>query len=687
MIKKIINKLIPNSLPVRAWLAVTTVTLLFTLSAISSGFLAWVSQEDAKAVNTAGSIRMATYRLNFLLASGFEYPDFIDLTGSNFDTSLVTDPKQFKQQAISHLIVDMQNRLVQLQLYQSHHNNAYQPIDDQLAAINAQWYNTLKPALSRQDSKQLYAASIPYILHVDALVQQIQIRNEQRQQWQQILQLISLILAVLIMLAGLYELKKKVLKPVNTLIKATKEFQSGNLDTHIPATGYHEFNSLATSFNEMATTIDCYQKSLQNEVQAKTADLTKANKVLSLLYDFAKHLTTNQVSVTELNRLIAEFGKIFPELEFTLCLQNELVNKDAIAIHSSQLQDVCAASTCDHCLIKSSPYTKSYPVRQQNNNYGDLRVRPKNLATHHSKTQANATELQPTNISKNRMRLEAIGKFASRKWLKTSPSKQERITLIEDKQDTLYHDQGLTTESDAAITALTNLISTAMFLLQQRQHEHQIILLEERATIARELHDSLAQSLSYLKIQVSILEKHLQHSSCDNPDLILANESITKIKEGLISAYQHLRDLLVTFRLSLNDDSFDEALHNSAEEFAKKGGFEISVDNHVMSLNLSASEQVNIIQIVREALSNVCRHANASKVEISFKYKPNSNDTILCIADNGVGISGDYDQTHHHGLKIMQERAASLGGSLQLRDNIPTGCIVEATFSPEFFDE
>lgn len=195
----------------------------------------------------------------------------------------------------------------------------------------------------------------------------------------------------------------------------------------------------------------------------------------------------------------------------------------------------------------------------------------------------------------------------------------------------------------------------------------------------------MAQSLSYLKIQVAILEKRLQHTHCDSPDLILVTDSIFNIKEGLTSAYQHLRDLLVTFRLSLNDDSFDEALHNSADEFAEKGGLNIKVNNQVMSLNLSASEQVNVIQIIREALSNVCRHADAKNVQVNFVYTSDTDDVLLTISDDGQGISYDFDQTHHHGLMIMQERAKSLGGKLEITQNEPQGTLVTAQFTPEFF--
>ena len=633
------SKLIPNTFMVRTPLVIVIVILLFLGSALTSGFLAWAAQNDAQAINTAGSIRMATYRVSFLLAS--------DVNNS---------------QQIDELIEDMNYRHNQLQIYQQQWVNKNQRINDQLKRIESRWQKQLQPLLLNKDAQGFYAASLPYIQQVDAVVSQLQHRNEQRQNQQQLLQLWLLTLMMGIMLWAIKELRRKVLTPIKQLMQAKEQFKIGKLDTRVAITGYSEFEALGHSFNDMVSAIEHSHLYLQSEIQSKTAHLTKANQVLSLLYDFAKYLTITQVSIVELNRLIADFGKIIPELEFTLCLKSELFdNKDAIAIHSSTLRDLCSTLDCDSCLIKTNVYTESFDIRHQKSQYGELRVRPKSLGISRPTSKATlAAQLDPN-----------------------------RIFLVEDKVGSSTKDiaatKALISTNKDAIIALTNLISTAMFLLQQRQQENQIILLEERATIARELHDSLAQSLSYLKIQVAILEKRLQHTHCDSPDLILVTDSIFNIKEGLTSAYQHLRDLLVTFRLSLNDDSFDEALHNSADEFAEKGGLNIKVNNQVMSLNLSASEQVNVIQIIREALSNVCRHADAKNVQVNFVYTSDTDDVLLTISDDGQGISYDFDQTHHHGLMIMQERAKSLGGKLEITQNEPQGTLVTAQFTPEFF--
>lgn len=251
---------------------------------------------------------------------------------------------------------------------------------------------------------------------------------------------------------------------------------------------------------------------------------------------------------------------------------------------------------------------------------------------------------------------------------------------------TSNNDPNLDNENNELIVALTSLICTALSLRKQKQQEHQLILFEERATIARELHDSLAQSLSYLKIQISVLERNLKNGCNDHIEIIV-RQHIAQIKQGLNSAYQQLRDLLITFRLTIDNDNFEQALHEAAKEFADKGRFDIELNNRIMTLNLSATEQINLIQIAREALSNITRHAQAKNVEINLAFDDEDKHIVMSISDDGVGMPDTVDQTQHHGLMIMKERAHNLNGELSLAHYEPHGTIVTIKFVPNFFEE
>lgn len=668
-----------QSLSLHAWGAILIIATLAVMSTLGSGALAWVARSGAEAINVAGSVRMATYRLNFQIATDFsdDHPFSPSLHVGQNSVGDKTNEQSAKQdkldfankttaEKIDILSRDMENRLEELQVYQLTSANRHVRINEQLKEIKEQWYQDLKPALLAQDKQGFYSVSSRYIEDVNDFVGELQYRNEQRQTWQQNLQILSLLLIAIIVLNGMRRLQKSVLLPIQQLIKANNQFKRGQTQTRVSIKGYREFEVLGSSFNDMAGTIETYQRSLESEVQIKTQHLVKANQVLSLFYDFSKSLTTSQVSLYQLDDLIADFSKALPHLEFTLCIQNKYItNKNAIVLHGEKMKKLCKKLSCESCGIKNGEHTKSYPIVHQQETFGELRVRPKSTLVMNRSfvTDGDDNADNHSNITP-----------------------EQRIQMTEAGSIFPFVSAELDAQNDELIVALTNLISTALSLRKQRQQEHQLILFEERSTIARELHDSLAQSLSYLKIQVSVLERHLKNVG-SKPVQAPVYQNIEQIKIGLGSAYQQLRDLLVTFRLTIDNDNFDEALRDAASEFASKGDFNMTVHNRIMTLNLSATEQIDLIQIAREALSNISRHAKAKNVEIQLAYEDGDKYIVMSIIDDGVGMSGSVDQTQHHGLIIMKERAHNIGGELIVTDNQPQGTIVTVRFAPNFFDE
>lgn len=668
-----------QSLSLHAWGAILIIATLAVMSTLGSGALAWVARSDAEAINVAGSVRMATYRLNFQIATDFsdDHPFSPSLHVGQNSVGDKTNEQSAKQdkldfankttaEKIDILSRDMENRLEGLQVYQLTSANRHVRINEQLKEIKEQWYQDLKPALLAQDKQGFYSVSSRYIEDVNDFVGELQYRNEQRQTWQQNLQILSLLLIAIIVLIGMRRLQKSILLPIQQLIKANNQFKRGQTQTRVSIKGYREFEVLGSSFNDMAGTIETYQRSLESEVQIKTQHLVKANQVLSLFYDFSKSLTTSQVSLYQLDDLIADFSKALPHLEFTLCIQNKYItNKNAIVLHGEKMKELCKKLSCESCGIKNGEHTKSYPIVHQQETFGELRVRPKSTLVMNRSfvTDGDDNADNHSNITP-----------------------EQRIQMTEAGSIFPFVSAELDAQNDELIVALTNLISTALSLRKQRQQEHQLILFEERSTIARELHDSLAQSLSYLKIQVSVLERHLKNAGSE-PVQAPVYQNIEQIKIGLGSAYQQLRDLLVTFRLTIDNDNFDEALRDAASEFASKGNFNMTVHNRIMTLNLSATEQIDLIQIAREALSNISRHAKAKNVEIQLAYEDGDKYIVMSIIDDGVGMSGSVDQTQHHGLIIMKERAHNIGGELIVTDNQPQGTIITVRFAPNFFDE
>ncbi|MCW8877085.1 MAG: histidine kinase [Kangiellaceae bacterium] len=225
------------------------------------------------------------------------------------------------------------------------------------------------------------------------------------------------------------------------------------------------------------------------------------------------------------------------------------------------------------------------------------------------------------------------------------------------------------------LQAMADLIGTAVHLEQKRNTEDRLLIAEERAVIARELHDSLAQSLSYLKVQLSLLTRKVE-KQVEQP---LVTETINDIKQGLNKAYSQLRELLTTFRLKLDDPSIENALQGTVAEFSVKCHHPVELDFQLPQNFLSANQEIHVLQIVREALSNVQRHAEATHAGV--KIGKQKELVRVNIWDDGKGLKLPKDQKEHLGIGIMEERANSLNAQIEIRDRENQGTEVEISFS------
>jgi len=224
------------------------------------------------------------------------------------------------------------------------------------------------------------------------------------------------------------------------------------------------------------------------------------------------------------------------------------------------------------------------------------------------------------------------------------------------------------------LMAMSKLIASSVDLEHKRRTESRLEIMEERAVIARELHDSLAQSLSYLKLQTSLLNK--QHHKGLSQEKI--TPTITELSKGTNQAYRQLREILTTFRLKLDSGSIENSIRDAVIEFSEKCNYTIGLNYDLGVGKLSPHQEIHLLQIIREALSNIHKHAQASRATVNIEVS--GNEVCVDVDDNGCGQPETASKEGHFGLKIMDERAKSLGGLLQFSQNSPSGTRVSLRF-------
>lgn len=189
----------------------------------------------------------------------------------------------------------------------------------------------------------------------------------------------------------------------------------------------------------------------------------------------------------------------------------------------------------------------------------------------------------------------------------------------------------------------------------------QLSISQERNRLARELHDTLAHSLSALSVQLEAVSSLWEV----NPQA--ARQMLTQADEtartGLTEARRSLQALRAT---PLEEFGLTFALRDLAETAARRADLELDLELGRLTVNLPPAVEQGLYRIAQEALENVVRHARARRV--CLKLANQTHTVQLLIADDGVGFEpGQEDgRPNHFGLRGMRERAAMLGGELQI---------------------
>jgi signal transduction histidine kinase len=192
---------------------------------------------------------------------------------------------------------------------------------------------------------------------------------------------------------------------------------------------------------------------------------------------------------------------------------------------------------------------------------------------------------------------------------------------------------------------------------------------DERKSISRDLHDAVGQSMSAVQFELHDLAVALR------PYEAQLRERVDRIRELVESSLAVIRNMALLLRPSMLDDlGLAAALEWLGREVSRPTGVRIRVRAEGLPAELPDEHKTCIFRIAQEALNNVCKHANAHAVEISVRA--NRNWLTMTLQDDGRGFQNG--RVGGLGLKGMQERAESLGGSIKITSGLGKGTLIEA---------
>ncbi len=581
--------------------------LLALLSIMATLWVSWQLDGGAAALNESGRMRMQSYRMALSIATGE--------TGA-----LTAQAREFDQSL--HLLKNGDPARPLFVPWDDTVRERFATVEQDWTQFRSRWIEARPVSLH-----ELRSETVAFASDIDALVASIE---SHLSRWTAILHLLQMTILAIALLGAIVLLFTGylfVLEPVSQLKLAIEKIQSGDFDTRVERLTSDEFGTLADGFNGMAEHLQSMYRHLERKVAEKTAQLQEKHERLESLYE----VTALVAKATSLDELAQGFVKSITRIaraDGVALRWSDQANQRYLMLAAHGLPsamvdaELCLDKGDCHCGVgAATPGLRVIPIHAMNT--------PSLL--HCAKAGFETVVTIPVRLH-DRLMGEVDLFFHAR----ISPLPAER----------------------ALLEALSNHLAGAMENLRLNALGREAAVSQERHLLAGELHDSIAQSLAFLKIQVQLMRDALQSGNS-----VEIKQVLEEIDLGVRESYGDVRELLMNFRTRTNTEDIEPALATTLRKFEHQSGLKASFAMQGQGMPLSPDLQIQVLHIVQEALSNVRKHARASQVWLDVQQQPAWRFEVR---DDGVGFSPNNDQLDetHVGLRIMAERAQRIGADL-----------------------
>jgi PAS domain S-box-containing protein len=236
-----------------------------------------------------------------------------------------------------------------------------------------------------------------------------------------------------------------------------------------------------------------------------------------------------------------------------------------------------------------------------------------------------------------------------------------------------------TEEDERAVVTLATQAGVAIENARLFAEAQDRLALQERHRLARELHDSVSQALFSLTLQTRATQLLLEREGLDPSGAI--GGRMAKLRELTDGALAEMRALIFELRPeALREEGLVAAVRKHAEGLSAREELSVVVEAPEDQIALPAQVEEQLYRLAQEALGNIVKHAQASTVRIRFQFpEPEADRLILEVSDDGIGFDPLVSRPGHMGLRTMDERAATLGGTLVVFSRPGSGTVVRVT--------
>ena len=598
-----------------AFLSVALMSIALTL------WVTWQLEGGAAAVNEAGRLRMMSWRL---------------AAESTVDNAVLTPRIEQMDATLALLRSGDPAR----PLFVPWHGEVRQAF----AEVQEDWAGVRAAVLRREAADFTQVARM--VQHVDAFVSSIEERLSYWTSLQRGFQLTMIGLAVGGAVLMMYATHLLVLDPLKRLAAAVDRVRGGDFEARVDDSRQDEFGQLAGGFNAMAARLQALYRSLESRIAEKTASLEQKRERLAGLYELsnvvagAEDLPSLARGVARQSRGLARADAVAVRWAGEAGERFVLLGHDGLPPAMAEAEH-CIASRACHCGFPAVAGTAPRAIA----------IHPVTDAGLPHCHQAGFATVMTVPVRLHQRLLGEIDCF----WRKAVEPADEIRSLME---------------------IVASHLAGGIESLRVAAAEKEAAIAEERTLLARELHDSIAQSLAFLKIQVQLLRGARRKG-----DEKATERIVDELEAGVRECYGDVRELLLHFRTRTDVEDITQALATTLQKFRHQAGVDASMQVYGDGIPLPQDVQVQVLHVLQEALWNVRKHAHATQVRLKVHRGPGWRFEV---EDDGQGFDPGVDAGEGHvGLRIMRERASRIGAEVQWDSAPGRGTRVVLSLEPE----
>jgi two-component system nitrate/nitrite sensor histidine kinase NarX len=457
---------------------------------------------------------------------------------------------------------------------------------------------------------------------------------------------------IVLLLLLFWQIWRELLQPLLRLCDWADMMRGVNLDAKVELEADSDFSELASDINMLGNMIKNLSRDTEIQLQKHTDHISRESRSLAILYDVASSIN----------------------LSYDL---NELFEKS--------LDSLCSNLNASAGIIRQFQGRKQKDIVASFGNFNHTFLAS---ADHFLSIQYPFDEIKLDHIYR-------IDSLDHKTVFGTDNEKRQRKVLV--LSILLHYRENIlgaihlffTEQSSVELEAYSELLlsigqhlGSAVEKFRLLEEESELLIMQERTRLSHELHDSLAQTIASLRIQIRVIDETF-HS---NDEKSIWHQ-MERIEYTIDQANTQLRELIAHFRVPINEQGLVPSIEDNVRRTQEEMGIPVYFQNEWPEQELTPEIELNVLRIVQECLVNIRKHSQAEVVRVLLSYRNDTN--IVLIEDDGIGFDESSIVSEgglHLGLNILRDRAREIGADIEIESEPGDGTRINLQFKVEPVD-